>query len=40
MSQLVGNNDNQQFRIIEQRVQNRQITFSMWYRREHITQMC
>jgi hypothetical protein len=28
------------FRIIEQRVQNRQITFGMCYRREYVAQMC
>jgi hypothetical protein len=31
-SQSLGNNDKQRFRIIEQCVQDRQITFGMCYR--------
>jgi hypothetical protein len=39
-SQSVRNNDKQWFRITEQRVQDRQITSSMCYRREHMAQIC
>jgi hypothetical protein len=36
-SQSVGNNDKQQFKIIEQRVQDRQTNFDMCYHRENVT---
>jgi hypothetical protein len=38
MCQSMGNNDKQWFRITEQCVQDRQKTFSMCYRREHVAQ--
>jgi hypothetical protein len=40
MSQSVKNNDKQWFRITEQRIQDRQITFGMCYHREHMAHMC